>query len=69
MRVCVRVCVCVCVQVLNDWCAGGLADLRKSLEQGLGVPVSHPTLEILLNEQAGLKVGLRYNAQYIKPTG
>jgi len=26
------------------------------LEQGLGLPVSHPTLEILLNEQAELKV-------------
>ena len=36
--------------------AGGLADLRTSLEQGLGLPVSHPTLEILLNEQAELKV-------------
>ena len=37
-------------------CSGGLADLRKSLEQGLGLPVSHPTLDILLNEQAELKV-------------
>lgn len=36
--------------------AGGLADLRISLEQGLGLPVSHPTLEILLSEQADLKV-------------
>ena len=36
--------------------AGGLADLRTSLEQGLGLPVSHLTLEILLNEQADLKV-------------
>lgn len=36
--------------------AGGLADLRTSLEQGLGLPVSHPTVEILLNEQAELKV-------------
>ena len=36
--------------------AGGLADLGTSLEQGLGLPVSHPTLEILLNEQADLKV-------------
>ncbi len=39
--------------------AGGLADLRTSLEQGLGLPVSHPTLDILLNEQAELKVCAR----------
>ena len=38
---------------------GGLADLRKSLEHGLGLPVSHPTLEILLNEQADLKVNTK----------
>ncbi|DBA74086.1 TPA: Coiled-coil domain-containing protein 57 [Trebouxia sp. C0004] len=38
---------------------GGLADLRTSLEQGLGLPVSHPTLEILLNEQAELKAALQ----------
>lgn len=37
--------------------AGGLAELRQSLEQGLRGPVSQPTLEILLNEQAELKVG------------
>ena len=36
--------------------AGGLAELRHSLEQGLRGPVSQPTLEILLNEQAELKV-------------
>ncbi|DBA74087.1 TPA: Coiled-coil domain-containing protein 57, variant 2 [Trebouxia sp. C0004] len=39
--------------------SGGLADLRTSLEQGLGLPVSHPTLEILLNEQAELKAALQ----------
>ncbi|KAL0055812.1 hypothetical protein WJX82_004604 [Trebouxia sp. C0006] len=38
---------------------GGLADLRTSLEQGLGLPVSHPTVEILLNEQAELKAALQ----------
>ena len=46
-----------------------MADLRRSLEQGLGLgqglgqglglglPVSQPTLEILINEQHDLKVG------------
>ncbi len=44
------------LRVAISMAAGGLADLRTSLEQGLGLPVSHPTLEILLNEQAELKV-------------
>ena len=39
--------------------AGGLAELRQSLEHGLRGPVSQPTLEILLNEQAELKVCAR----------
>ena len=51
-------CSAMLARQLADHNAGGLGELRQSLQQGLGLPVSHPTLDILMTEQAQLKVSV-----------